>query len=568
MITLRKIHHHQEVRISLVFAFDYRIMNQIKTIVGRQWSPILRCWHIPYTNQAYKAFKKLKLSYQVDETGTTAPSRAKSEHDGIAASAVIATIPVETKDVHIPRLEQKQLLVRWKNNRFFVAIKYHEADVAFLKSLKGSWWNTKYKQWVVKGNMKNLDALNSRYSCFDNATYLKLSELILIHQSPVTLELYQSPEFPEQLVIRLKGYQADVSFLKSISSRSYDPALKRWMIPYGKKMIERIIEHYEQQGATIINRLPKKQSTYMRKQEKIVDWMERILVKLPSSYRATTRSFMDAMIRQSYSRSTVRNYVAKLSRFMDFCKTSDLSKLNASDANAFLTKLAKEGHSNSLLNMVYSAIKLYYDKVAFVQGFDLNRMKRPRKGTYLPSILSVGEVERMLASTSNLKHLSVLYMLYGGGLRRAELLNLRVQDIFWERNQVLVKAGKGKKDRMVMLSKTLKALLTCYFDEYQPEYWLLEGQTKQQYSASSVGAVVKQAASKAGIRSRVTPHTLRHCFATHLMDGGLDSRYIQKLLGHQNIKTTLIYTHVTNRSLNRIVSPLDQLILKKNDEKS
>jgi len=190
-------------------------------------------------------------------------------------------------------------------------------------------------------------------------------------------------------------------------------------------------------------------------------------------------------------------------------------------------------------------------------------MKRPRKGTYLPTILSKGEVERMLVSTKNLKHLTILYILYGGGLRRAELLNLRVQDILWERNQVLVKSGKGRKDRLVMLSHTLKELLAQYFDEYQPEYWLLEGSRSQQYSASSIGAVVKQAAKRAGIRTKVTPHTLRHCFATHLMDGGLDSRYIQKLLGHKDIKTTLIYTHVTNRSLNQITSPLDQINFQK-----
>ena len=368
-------------------------------------------------------------------------------------------------------------------------------------------------------------------------------------------------------MIRLKGYRADVSFLKSLPSRTYDSVLKRWIVPFGKKIVERIVTHYEEQGATIINRLPKKQEAYLRKQEKKSDWLERLLLKMPENYRPTMQKYMDAMIRQSYSRSTIRNYVAKLRRFMDFCQSSDLSVLTAKDANAFLSKLAKEGHSNSLLNMVYSAIKLYYEKVTFVDNFDLNRLNRPRKGTYLPSILSMGEVERMLASTANLKHLSILYLLYGAGLRRAEVLNLRVQDVYWERNQILIKAGKGKKDRMVMLSKTLKELLSRYFDTYQPEYWLIEGQTKQQYSGSSVGAIVTRAASRAGIRSRVTPHTLRHCFATHLMDGGLDSRYIQKLLGHKDIKTTLIYTHVTNRSLNRIVSPLDQLILTKNDEK-
>ena len=142
------------------------------------------------------------------------------------------------------------------------------------------------------------------------------------------------------------------------------------------------------------------------------------------------------------------------------------------------------------------------------------------------------------------------------------LNNLRVQDISFDRNQIFVNKGKGKKDRVVMLSDVLKLLLIKYTDKYKPVYWLFEGRDqKTQYSASSVQKVVKQAAYKAGINKPVTPHKIRHCFATHLLDEGTDIRYIQELLGHKDIKTTLIYTHVTTRNIKKIKSPLDNLNL-------
>jgi integrase/recombinase XerD len=157
---------------------------------------------------------------------------------------------------------------------------------------------------------------------------------------------------------------------------------------------------------------------------------------------------------------------------------------------------------------------------------------------------------------------AILYTLYSRGLRLGELLNLRCTDVYRDRNQVFIRAGKGKKDRVVMLSTTSRRLLVHYFDAYQPRHWLFEGQNgNEPYSDRSVQAIVKQAARKAGLTRKVTPHTIRHFFATHLLDSGTDVRYIQELLGHKDIKTTLVHTHVTTRSLSAIESPLDQMKL-------
>jgi site-specific recombinase XerD len=213
-----------------------------------------------------------------------------------------------------------------------------------------------------------------------------------------------------------------------------------------------------------------------------------------------------------------------------------------------------------MIHGAVNAIKFYYEKVVFVPDFELSQIKRPRKSHRLPTILSVAEVDRMMRSSKNLKHTAILYLLYSSGLRLNELLSLKLADIYWDRNQLFVRAGKGKRDRTVMLSETLKALLTLYFDQYQPKVFLFNGQDGESaYTASSVQKIVKLASSKAGIQRKVTPHVLRHCFATHLMESGTDIRYIQELLGHKDIKTTLIYTHVSNKSMQQITSPLDAL---------
>ena len=225
--------------------------------------------------------------------------------------------------------------------------------------------------------------------------------------------------------------------------------------------------------------------------------------------------------------------------------------------------MGSEKVSDTYLNTAINSIKFYYQQVVFNKDLVIEEIKRPKKAKPLPVILSTSEIDRILRSTENLKHATLLYTLYSSGIRLNEILSLRVEDLWWDRDQVMIKSGKGKKDRIVPFSGVLKRLMTAYFDEYKPIYWVFEGQDrKYQYSEKSVQNVVKRAALSAKINKKVTPHTIRHCYATHLLDGGTDIRYIQELLGHANITTTLIYTHVTNHSINKIQSPLDRLMSK------
>ena len=169
------------------------------------------------------------------------------------------------------------------------------------------------------------------------------------------------------------------------------------------------------------------------------------------------------------------------------------------------------------------------------------------------------EVKLLLNATVNLKHKTILYTIYSAGLRLGELIQLRKQDIHVDRKQIFIKQTKGKKDRYVVLSNKLMKILKKYLDEYKPDYWLFEGQTSGQYSYSSVQSILRKNVEKAGINPMATVHTLRHSFATHLLENGTDLRTIQILLGHSSSKTTEIYTHVSNKHLQTVKSPLDSL---------
>jgi integrase/recombinase XerD len=179
----------------------------------------------------------------------------------------------------------------------------------------------------------------------------------------------------------------------------------------------------------------------------------------------------------------------------------------------------------------------------------------------LPSVLSEEEVFRLLKQVDNLKHKTALSIIYSAGLRIGELINLKINDIDSARGQIRILQGKGKKDRVSLLSTNILKMLREYYKEYRPKEWLFEGQFGGQYSQGSIQEVFRQAKKSAGIRKRATVHTLRHSFATHLLERGTDLRYIQELLGHQSSRTTEIYTHVTEKGFKNIISPFDNLDL-------
>lgn len=209
----------------------------------------------------------------------------------------------------------------------------------------------------------------------------------------------------------------------------------------------------------------------------------------------------------------------------------------------------------------HSAIKIYYEHVAHVGIDKFKYIKRPKKSRKLPIVLSQDEVQKMFDACSNLKHRAILSLLYSAGLRVSEIVNLKIAHIDSSRMVINVVQAKGKKDRQVPLNHSVLDLLRKYFKEYHPKEYLFNGRNFPQYTARSVGDVVKHLAVAAGIKKRVYTHLIRHCTFTHMVESGTDINLIQRIAGHSNVKTTSIYCHISDSLISKIKSPIDGIRL-------
>ncbi len=262
---------------------------------------------------------------------------------------------------------------------------------------------------------------------------------------------------------------------------------------------------------------------------------------------------------ENYSAQTVKNYLSALKLFLDYVKNLNIKEVTDKEIQNYLYYCKSEKkYSYSSMKQVIAAISYLYKKV-FLKPIPEALNVKFRKPTTLPTVLSAKEISKLLSVTKNLKHKTILLLIYSAGLRLGELLNLRIADIDSAAMKIHIKQGKGKKDRYIMLSENVLKILREYYKIYKPKEFIIEGQNGGKYSPKSVQSVFKRALKKTGIKKKATVYTLRHSFATHLLDEGTDIRYIQELLGHKRLETTQIYTHVSSHSINKIKSPADKL---------
>lgn len=266
---------------------------------------------------------------------------------------------------------------------------------------------------------------------------------------------------------------------------------------------------------------------------------------------------------RGYSPNTSRTYQQMFKEFLVFytdARPIDLTEIEI--RNYMLYMVEKKKVARSTQNQAINAIKFFYEKVMGQDRkvYDLERPLRERK---LPEVLSQQEIMAIFEALDNIKHRAMLMLIYSSGLRRSELLNLRIGDIDPHRGIVFIRGGKGRRDRQSVMAQSLVPLLTEYQKQYSPQVWLFEGQKAERYSESSLRQVFHRAAQKANIKKRVRLHMLRHSFATHLLESGTSTRYIQVLLGHESPKTTEVYAHVSRFALDKIQSPLDQIARSK-----
>mgnify|MGYP000980198388 CR=1 FL=1 len=261
-----------------------------------------------------------------------------------------------------------------------------------------------------------------------------------------------------------------------------------------------------------------------------------------------------------YSISTIDTYSEAVRIFLKYVYPKNLHEVEVDDMVSFVNEyIVSNGLSYSYQNQFVNGAKLFFREVMKSQ-LDVEKFDRPRREHKLPNVLSKEEVKVILNSLINVKHRTMLSLIYACGLRRSELLNLKPSNIDSKRGILIILNSKGKKDRIVPISENIIEMLRNYCKMYKPKEWLFEGQySGDQYSEESLAKVLKNACTKACIKKPVTLHWLRHSYATHLLESGTDLRYIQELLGHKNSKTTEIYTHVSTKSLQKIKSPFDDL---------
>jgi site-specific recombinase XerD len=340
--------------------------------------------------------------------------------------------------------------------------------------------------------------------------------------------------------------ERELAVVKGLPGRKYDGLRRVWTAPGGPAVITTLKEAFGPNGirfeASPQGCQPQAPST--------------------KSSPAPLERVRDALTVRGYSPQTRKAYLGQLRRFLEWCGggTPRIPEDPAEKGQAYILELMRTREiSRSYQNQVVSALRFLCESVLGEPALGL-MIPRPRKDKHLPSVLSPGEMTRMLKKARNPKHRALLMLLYSAGLRVGEVVCLRPQDLDPDRGLVRVHRGKGRKDRYTLLASRAIEAVKIYRDAYPTGRWLFPGDRPDRHlTTRSVQRVVTRAAKAAGIEKRVTAHTLRHSFATHLLERGTNLRIIQELLGHQSSRTTQVYTHVARSTIEAVRSPLDDL---------
>lgn len=557
-----KITHRNQTRIRVDFPYNAEIASQIKQIAGCRWSRTLGVWHIPYSSEAFGQLKQLfpDLEYEKSashdnlksENNINKPNKTnsaptlqksgielnnKSESPDNKDKQSTTTLTVKPADVNIT-VTTKQL---------FIKIHKNETDTQFLKSFKYQYWDNNNRQWIIPNYGRNLELLKSY---FQNRTVVITEQT----EKKITSEKAVMPETGILKVINNQNRSLKIYFIynrslieitKNLSRCRWNSSEGCWTIPYSEQNIEKLKEiAYTFQLRYVYDIISKTQGTPRLAKH--------------ANYLRCPKAYTEKLKELRYSINTLNVYTDLFEEFINYYPEKQAEEITEEEIITFLRYLVNERKiSTSYQNQSINAIKFYYERVLGGTR-KIYLIERPRKENYLPEVLSESEIALILKAISNIKHKAIIMVIYSGGLRISELRNLKVKDIDSDRMQIRISQAKGKKDRYTLLSKKTLLTLRQYFTEYRPVEWLFEGEGGGQYADRSIQNILRTAVNMVGIKKRITVHTLRHSFATHLLENGTDLRYIQNLLGHSSSKTTEIYTHITTKGINQIINPLDK----------
>ncbi len=577
-ITVKKLWHKDTFRIGIFFKYDIEKIQFMKSI-GGVYSKTHSCWHIAYEKSVYQKLKNHFGSLIIEpfeETVTpTLPVTGKSRDlSPIAMSKLQLDLSKANNPEHKTEnilLDQKLRLVLLENigKYWLFKMQYNQPISKALLTLKGVYWNSNYKSYMALRNQKVKQAVEEilQVSPFfgddyitKETTYRGEHITILPHKEDFAwMEVY----IPKLVAVHEK--------IKRFSMARYSKTKDCYLLPAAPIVYESIQLQMEVLQIKINNELPAVylQSKHLpnKKRTDLTKTKNNLLEQIPPSGRPYVMNMLDALLALNYSNSTMRTYTNAFIQFLRHFNFRNPDTIMQQEIVRYLGSLMERGLSASTGHSMVNGLHFYYNHVLGKKEYDF-KLPRPKKEKKLPVVLTMDECLRIFQVVDNPKHKLLLLVGYGAGLRVSEIVTLKWQDILFEEYKIHIKNAKGKKDRMVMLPYSIVQSLKIYKELYKGKHYVFEGQyAGESYSVGSVQTVMREALQRSGLEKKATVHTLRHSFATHLLENGTDIRYIQQFLGHSSIKTTTVYTHLTQSAVNKIQSPLDRLVDENNKKK-
>lgn len=586
MLHVQKIWHRDAYRIGIFFGFDEGLKQSAKQC-GALWSRTHRCWYLDYNADSYRKIKETFPDHQVvknseDKAPTPAPG-LKNSHD--IASIVVKpqtnnALPLPGAAEHSPPQVDEKVGARAEflsttGKYWIVKVPFNQAISRAMTATKGVYWNKSRKAFIVSRSI----TVKTRVEAILGQPGLLPADYYTGDETAMTLgQIIVEPCAADKsrMMVRLPNISAVIQTVKRFAGSRYSKANQCYLLPATPDMMENLSVLGKNSGLIVEKRLPErylhKRYAPNLKQIKLERAVENLQRMTPEAGHVYMNAMIDCLLAMNMSDNTIRAYGNAMLTFLRSKSFMNPESISQKEIIRHLGGMMKQGLSPSTAHTLINALQFYYRNVLGFEHYELN-LPRPKKEKKLPLVLSEQECIDIFSTINFPKHKILIMLAYGTGIRVSELVQLRWADVFFNEHKIHIKSGKGKKDRMVMLPYSVVAALQTYRSLNNKSEWVFSGQYKgEPYSASSVRQVMKRAVEAVGLEKKATPHTLRHCFATHLLEAGTDLRFIQALLGHSSIKTTTIYTHLTKKGTERIISPLDRLAnevrLKNNNSKN
>lgn len=575
MVQLQKIFHKGQDQIGIYFGFDNELKNKVQSI-GALWSRTNKCWYLLYSKENYnlikRTFEDVEIIKDINNLRQIEPAVIQQEtvHIAEVISEIQPNILAEHKGL-IPESAGKIVFLGTTGKYWILKVPYKEGITPKLMDIKGVYWNKSQKAFFVLRHVNvkiKVEALLGIGEIFPHE-YFNLETVVSNRNTFIELNEYATDK--NWVILSCPPIPYLIEQVKRWKGSRYSKANEAYLLNATPAMLENLQKLAIELNISIHNNLSEKYinkyKTINKKASQLQNLRENLLQQVPAIVQTYTLAMIDYLMAQNYSANTIRNYVKSFNLFLRINYYQNPDTLTEMQIVKHLAGMTEKGLSPSSLNMVINALLYYFRTVLKRNTFEI-RIPRPIKEHHLPTVLTMEECFRIFSFVDNPKHRLLLLIGYGAGLRRSEIVTLKWEDILFEEHKIHVKQSKGKKDRIVMLPYSLVTSLKDYRKIYPSDMWVFAGQYKgEALSARTVQQVMKNAVTKAGLEKKATVHTLRHSFATHLLESGTDIRYIQQLLGHSSLNTTMIYTHITPVAAKKIVSPLDNLPLGNFDVK-